>query len=155
MTDGHVEAVAQTPSALIGVAMHVMTCVTTATTLAVVHGAISVYLLDKVDSKFGAAGTLQLYGLIALMCSSVAAASAGLSHFFWLRKSARRRFALSLGTGAAIGVVLAMIHKPLLFNMPIVPGLSDWPQYCVYFLVLGYVLHAMLVGLINKVGTKE
>ena len=136
-------------------AVHVIAVITIATTLVGAYGLISVYLLGRVDSKFGAAGTVQLLGVIALLCSGVAATGSGLFHYFWLRKNTARRRAFSLWSAAVVGTLLAVVHKPLLFNMPIVPGIRDWPQYCLYFLVLGYILHWVLVLLMNVFGARH
>src|SRR5688572_19913697 len=93
-------------------AVHVIAVVTTSTTLAGAYGLISVYLLDRVDSKFGAAGTVQLLAVIALLCSGVAATGSGLFHYFWLRKNTEQRRGFSLWSAAVIGTLLALVHKP-------------------------------------------
>jgi len=138
----------------IATALHVVTVVVTATTLAVTYALISVYLLGNVDSKFGAAGTVQLVGLIAALCSGAAGAGSGLFHFFWLRKLIGSFRNLTFWSGAVVGGLLAVVHKPLLFNMPVLPGISDWQQQVLYFVVLGYVLHWLSTPLMNLLGAQ-
>lgn len=139
----------------IATAIHVVTVIATATVLAVAYALASVYLLGVVDPKFGAAGTVQLIGLIAVLCSGVAAIGSGLFHFFWLRKRITPRPALTLWSGPVVGSLLAVVHQPFLFNMPVLPGISDWQQQCLYFLVLGYVLHWLSVPIMNAVGARQ
>ena len=59
----------------VATAIHVITAVATATTLVVAYAWVSVYLLANIDPKFGATGTVQLYGLIAVLSSGAARAA--------------------------------------------------------------------------------
>ena len=138
----------------VATALHVVTVVATATTVAVTYALISVYLISNVDPKFGAAGTVQLIGLIAALCSGAAGTGSGLFHFLWLRKRIGASCTHTFWTGAVVGGLLAVVHKPVLFNMPILPGISDWPQQILYFVVLGYVLHWLSTPIVNLIGAQ-
>src|SRR5690606_12610129 len=110
---------------------------------------------DDVDGKFGAAGTVQLLGLMAAISSSVAVVGSSLFHFLWLRRTTRIRPAVALCSGVFVGSLLALVHKPILFHAPLFPGVSDWQQQCLYFVVLGYILHWAFVPLITVVGAQQ
>lgn len=131
-----------------------MIAMATATTLAVSYGFLSVYAFHNVDGKFGAAGTVQLLGLMAAISASVAAVGSSLFHFLWLRRTRRVRPAVALWSGVFVGSLLALVHKHILFHAPLLPGVSDWQQQCLYFVVLGYVLHWAFVPLIEAVGAQ-
>ena len=122
-------------------ALHAISVVVTATAFAIAYAFLSVYILDDVDPKFGAAGTVQLLALMAGLSSSVAAVGSSLFHFRLRKRSTGNSPAVSIVSGAVVGIVVAAVHKTLLFNVPVLPGISDWQQQCLYFLVLGYVLH--------------
>ena len=139
----------------VATAIHVITAVATATTLVVAYAWVSVYLLANIDPKFGATGTVQLYGLIAVLSSGAAVIGSGLFHFFWLRRLSAPNFAPTFWSGAVVGGLLAVVHQPFLFNMPILPGIRDWQQQCLYFVVLGYFLHWIAVPLLHMVGAQQ
>jgi len=58
-------------------------------------------------------------------------------------------------TGTIVGSLLAFVHQPFLFNMPLLPGISDWQQQCLYLLMLGYILHWLSVPLMNAAGAQQ
>ena len=136
-------------------ATHVVTMIFTATALTTAYALISVYILSNIDPKFGAAGTVQLLGLMAGLSSGVAAIGSGLFHFLWSKRSMGTSPVLVLWSGAAVGTLVAVVHQPILFDVPVLSGVSDWQQQCVYFVVLGYALHWLSLPLVKVVAAQQ
>ena len=141
---------AATPPSLIA---HGAAVIATATVLAVGYTAASAYLAGNVDPKLGPAGMLQLATLVIVLCSGLATMGSSLYHLFGGSRAqdlAPRRLVLH---GVVVGAAIAALHWLVLAHMPVLPGISDWPQYCVYFLVLGCALHwlvARMAALLSR-----
>lgn len=139
-----------------GVLIHILTVVAVATVLAVTYQAVMVYVLGQVDPKFGPIGTVQLAGLMILPSSAMAGAGSGASHWFWLPK----HFGMQVNRCAMlmavlVGALVALLHRSVLFEFPLLSGVSDVAQYCLYFFVLGLLLHRIGVLVLGRIGRAQ
>lgn len=124
-----------------GVLIHILIVVAVATVLAVTYQAVMVYVLGRADPKFGPMGTVQLAGLMILASSAMAGAGSGAFHWFWLRKHLGMRVnRCAMLMAVLVGALVALLHRSV-FEFPLLSGVSDVAQYCLYFFVLGLLLH--------------
>lgn len=133
-----------------GVLIHILTVVAVATVLAMTCQAVMVYVLGQVDPKFSSIGIVQLAGLMILPSSAMAGVGSGASHWFWLRKHLGMQVnRCAMLTAVFVGALVALLHRSV-FEFPLLYGVSDVTQYCVYFFVLGLLLHRIGVLVLGR-----
>lgn len=139
-----------------GVLIHILTVVAVATVLAVTYQAVMVYVLGQVDPKFGRMGTVQLAGFMALASSAIAGAGSGASHWLWLRKRLGVQVnRCAMLAAVLVGALVALLHRSVLFELPLLSSISDVAQHCLYFFVLGLLLHRISVLVLGRIGRAQ
>lgn len=111
--------------------------------LASLQASYAVYVQQQIDPKFGAAGTVHISMLIGLASGSLAALGAtSVQLLGLLKKPSRPVFWPVLLTASALtGALIALLDDLIFKYFPIMSGVGDLPQYCVYFFVCGVLLH--------------
>lgn len=121
--------------------VYYLLCVLFAVLTAIGYQSFLVFVMGTQDPKFGAMGTVIFSGYIAGICAAVCFTASAL-WFSWMSKQRGVNPTVKeiLAQSLMNGVVLGLIYMPFIHNLPIINGISDWPQYIAGFLVLGFVL---------------
>lgn len=123
---------------------------------ALCYQAFQVIAMGKYDPKFGYAGTIYFFGYITGICAAVCFLSS--SFWFWRRAKKRNNFQYGIEFFLQLminGLVIGLTGFELLYNLPVLNQFRDWPQYIIYFLVIGVLISIVSDSISRLIGRAE
>lgn len=115
------------------------------------YEATTVFIVGKFDPKFGEIGTLYFALFVSGLCSIVTSFSSTAIFSIFSKTKLRHLSLIELTRHTSLnGAIIAILYMPVFKYMPIINGIKDWPQYILYFLLLGIASAFVSTNMCNR-----
>jgi hypothetical protein len=118
---------------------------------ATIFAAFIVFAMGYHDPKFGQSGTVWAAMDISGACTVVSSFGSACWFYRISKRNGDITYFKIFIQGMLNGLIVSISYMPVIVFAPIIDGYRDWPQYIVYFLVLGVIVSMLSNGISNLI----